>query len=67
MGFVQSDLKLDGDAPVRVRPGVGEWGPVEVTTTSAKKRGRLIVPLLFVLALVVLIVVGFFWYKALHG
>ena len=67
MGFVVSDLNLDGDAPVRVRPGVGEWGPVEVPATSAKKRGRVVVPLLFVVALVVLVTAGFFWFKALHG
>ncbi len=67
MGFVFSDLKLDGDAPVRARPEVGEWGPMEVASTAAKKRGRLVVPLLFVVALVVLAVAVFFWFKVVHG
>ena len=67
VGDVVSDLKLDGDTPVRVRPGVGEWGPVEVPTTSAKKRGRVVAVLLFAVALVVIVVAGFFWFKALHG
>jgi len=67
VGFVFSNLKLDGDTPVRARPGVGEWGPVEVTTTAAKKRGRVIAVLLFVVALVVLVAVGYFWFKNLHG
>jgi len=67
MGLVFSDLKLDGDAPVRAQPVVGEWGPVDVTSTAAKKRGRVLAVLLFVAALVVLVVAGFFWFKALHG
>lgn len=67
VGNVVSDLKLDGDAPVRARPGVGEWGPVDVPATSAKKRGRLVAVLLFAAALVVIVVAGFFWFKTLHG
>ena len=67
MGFVFSDLKLDGDAPVRARPAVGEWGPVEVTATAAKKRGRLLAVLFFILALAVLLAAGFYWFKTIHG
>lgn len=67
MGFVVSDLKLDGDAPVRVRPEVGEWGPVNVTPTATKKRGRLMVVLFFIIALVVLVAVGAFWFSRIHG
>jgi len=67
VGYIFSDLKLDGDAPVRVQPGVGEWGPVEVPATSAKKRGRMLAALLFVVALVVLVVASYFWFKAIQG
>ena len=62
-----SDLKLDGDAPVRARPGVGEWGPVQVTTTAAKKRGRLVTIVFFVGALIVLTLAGYYWFMQIHG
>lgn len=67
MGFVFSDLKLDGDAPVRVQPSVGEWGPVEVVSTAAKKRGRILAVCCFVVALAVISIAVFFWFKAVHG
>ena len=67
MGFVFSDLKIDGDAPVRARPTVGEWGPVQVTPTAAKKRGRWLAVLFIFVALIVLVVAGYFWFIQLHG
>jgi len=67
VGFILSDLKLDGDAPVRAQPTVGEWGPVLVTSTAAKKRGRVIAVIFFVVALVVLVVAGYFWFRQIHG
>jgi len=62
-----SDLKLDGDAPVRARPEFGEWGPMEVTGTAAKKRGRALVVVFFVLALVVLLAAAYIWFRLVHG
>jgi hypothetical protein len=65
MGQVFSDLDLDGDAPVRARPGVGEWGPQNVITTAQKKRQRIWAVLAFVVALCVIIAMGTFWYHEL--
>ena len=67
MGYIFSDLRLDGDAPVRAQPSLGEWGPVEVPATSAKKRGRMLAVVLFVAALVVLVVAGYIWFRVIHG
>ena len=67
MGYAFSDLKLDGDAPVRAQPAVGEWGPVEVPTTAKKKRGRALAAVVFVFALVLLVVAGYIWFKTIHG
>ncbi|MCL1840558.1 MAG: hypothetical protein FWF75_02250 [Propionibacteriaceae bacterium] len=65
MGQVFSDLNLDGDAPVRARPGVGEWGPQNVITTGQKKRQRVWAVLAFVLVLCLIIGLGAFWYHEL--
>ena len=62
-----SDLNLDAEAPVRARPGVGEWGPVQVTTTASKKRGRIVTALFFVVVLAVLVAAGTFWFLQIHG
>jgi len=67
MGQVFSDLDYDGDAPVRARPVLGEWGPQEVTSTTSRKRQRVTVVLVFVLALIVIIGVGTMWYKLIWG
>ena len=67
MGFIFSDLDLDGDAPVRARPAVGDWGPVEVPSTAGKKRGRLIAVGLFIVAGAALLVASYLWFKAIHG
>ena len=67
MGFIFSDLKLDGEAPVRARPDVGEWGPVQAVSTASKKRGRWLPVLAFVGALVVLLFFGYIWYIEIHG
>ena len=37
---LNSDLKLNVGAPPRVRPLMGEWGPVEVPATRKKRRMR---------------------------
>ncbi|WP_156860241.1 hypothetical protein [Propionibacterium sp. oral taxon 192] len=35
-----SDLNINGDLPVRVQPGLGEWGTSRVPTTREKNRAR---------------------------
>jgi len=67
VGLLFSDLKLDGEAPVRARPDVGEWGPVQAISTATKKRSRLQVVLAFVAALAVLLAAGYFWFIQVHG
>lgn len=58
---IWSNLNLNGPVPARVRPAIGEWGPQALPSTKAKKRGRWIAPLAFLAALVLLILVGWFF------
>jgi hypothetical protein len=37
---LNSDLNLNVGAPPRVRPQMGEWGPVDVLPTRKKRRMR---------------------------
>lgn len=62
-----SNLDLNGDAPVRVQPKVGEWGPERVPTTQAKRRMRIWVVLAFTAAVVALCLLGWYFYKVLNG
>jgi hypothetical protein len=64
---VFTNLNLDGDAPVRARPELGEWGPVEVDSTAAKKRHRIYAVIAFVVALVIITAAVTFWYRAVMG
>lgn len=57
-----SNLNLNGPVPARVRPSIGEWGPVGLPSTKQKKRGRWLAPVFFTLALAVVVLTGwFFW------
>lgn len=67
MGKFFSDLDLTGDAPVRVRPRLGEWGPLEVPTTTRKKRARIVVSVVFVVAGTAVGLLMWFFYRALQG
>lgn len=62
-----SNLSLDGDAPIRVRPEIGEWGPERVILTRQKKRQRVWVGAAYVAAVTALFVVGYFFYLVLTG
>lgn len=62
-----TNLDLDGSAPVRVRPRVGEWGPAMVLTTAQKKRQRIKIGVFFVLAIVAICLLGWFFYRVLMG
>lgn len=63
---LNSDLNLNTGATPRVRPGIGEWGPMDVLTTRKKKRMRWWT--ILVLVGVTAAVVGYaFWiYTLLH-
>lgn len=61
-GRLWSDLNLNGPVPARVRPSIGEWGPVGLPSTKQKKRWRWLTPVFFALALAAVVLTGwFFW------
>ena len=62
-----SDPDLHGDAPARVRPRLGEWGPTMVRSTRSKRRQRVLVTLGFVVALVALVVAWWIFYRMMTG
>ena len=56
----------DGDAvpvPLRVQPGIGEWGPEEVVTARARVRRRALAPLAFMTVVMAILTLGtwLFW------
>ena len=59
---VWSNLNLTGAVPARVRPTIGEWGPTGLPSTKKKKRGRWLAPVFFTIALIAVVVAGwYFW------
>ncbi|WP_091968255.1 hypothetical protein [Propionibacterium cyclohexanicum] len=62
-----SNLDLDGGAPVRARPRLGEWGPELVATTRRKKRLRVWAAAVFVLAASLVGVLMYVFYRILMG
>ena len=66
MGFF-TNLDLDGQTPERTRPRVGEkqWAPTGVPTTKRKKVQRVLAPIAFVVALAVLVGVGYYFFRIL--
>lgn len=62
-----SDPDLHGDAPARVRPRLGEWGPTMVPSTRSKRRQRVLVTVGFVVALVVLVAAWWVFYWMMTG
>lgn len=59
---IWSNLNLNGPVPARVRPTIGEWGPLGVPSTRHKKRVRWLTPVLFVLAIAAVVLTGwYFW------
>ncbi|MCL2483289.1 MAG: hypothetical protein FWF43_07740 [Propionibacteriaceae bacterium] len=57
-----TNLKLHGDTPLRVQPGVGEWGPSQVMTTKRKRRVRWMWVIAFVLIATLLFFFGHYVY-----
>ena len=60
-----TNLDLNDDAPTRVQPIAGEWGPVEVVSTRAKRRARWLWVIAFVLVTTVIFVFGHWVYGLL--
>ncbi|SDB85376.1 hypothetical protein GA0111570_10550 [Raineyella antarctica] len=67
MAKLFSDPDLHGDAPARVRPRLGEWGPTLVPSTRSKRRQRVVVSVVFVVALAVLVTAWWVFYWMMTG
>ena len=64
---LNSNLNLNAGAPPRVQPRLGEWGPLRVPATRAKKRMRWWVSLAFVGAIAGLVLYGWWVNTMLNG
>lgn len=63
---LNSNLNLNEGAPPRVRPALGEWGPIEVPATRVKRRHRWFAIGAFVVILAVIIGYGYYLWTMLH-
>ena len=59
---VFTDLDLNSNTPIRVQPGLGEWGPNEIMPTKRKKLTRWIWSGALILVVGTLFVFGHFVY-----
>ena len=62
-----SNLNLHGDTPPRVRPTLGEWGPLQVPTTRQKRRMRIWVGLALLGTMIAVFLLGWYVYHAMTG
>lgn len=58
---------LHGNTPPRVRPRLGEWGPIEVPAYRAKRRLRGWIWVGFAAAVIAITLLGWYLYAALTG
>ncbi|PKQ32734.1 MAG: hypothetical protein CVT62_01375 [Actinobacteria bacterium HGW-Actinobacteria-2] len=63
---LNSNLNLNEGSPPRVRPVMGEWGPVDVPNTRTKKRQRWYAIIAAVVALAAVSALGFYMWTILH-
>lgn len=62
---LNSNPNLNEGTPPRVRPALGEWGPVQVPSTRAKRRHRWFAVAALVLALAILGGYGYYMWTIL--
>ena len=67
MAKLSSNLNLNGSTPPRVQPTIGEWGPLLLPSTRAKKRMRIWVGLALLAAMVAIFLLGWYVYHAMTG
>ncbi|MFC7624975.1 hypothetical protein [Microlunatus sp. GCM10028923] len=67
MPKIFSNLNLNGQAPPRVQPSVGEWGPEKVPSTKSKKRMRIWVSLALFGAMLACFLLGWYVYYVMTG
>jgi len=60
-----TNLSLHGNTPLRVQPGVGEWGPQGVMPTKRKRRTRWLWVVAFVAVAAILFYFGHEVYTAI--
>ncbi len=63
---LNSDLNLNVGAPPRVRPQLGEWGPLDVPSTRTKRRMRWWAILAVFLATAAVSAYGYWMYTLLR-
>jgi hypothetical protein len=64
---IWTDLNLHDVTPVRAQPEVGEWGPIRVAATRAKRRMRWLTVLVALAAAAALFTIGRLVYSSLMG
>jgi hypothetical protein len=62
-----SNLNLNGAAPPRVQPALGDWGPEQVPSTRAKRRMRIWVGLALLGAMLAIFLLGWYVYHLMTG
>lgn len=64
---VFTDLDLNAHVPARVQPRIGEWGPIRVPSTRAKKWARVFVGLAAFVVTGALFGLGYWVFTMLNG
>ena len=64
---VFTDLDLNAHVPARVQPRIGEWGPIRVPSTRAKKWARVWVGLAALVVTGALFGLGYWVFTMLNG
>ena len=67
MPRIFSNLNLNGAAPPRVQPTLGDWGPEQVPSTRAKRRMRIWVGLALLGAMLAIFLLGWYVYHLMTG
>ena len=67
MPRVFSNLNLNGSAPPRVQPALGEWGPLRVPSTRQKKRMRIWVGPVLLGTMLACFLLGWYVYYLMTG
>lgn len=67
MPRIFSNLNLNGVAPPRVQPTLGDWGPEQVPSTRAKRRMRIWVGLALLGAMLAIFLLGWYVYHLMTG
>ena len=62
-----SNLNLNGSAPARVQPRLGDWGPELVPSTGQKRRMRIWVGLVLLGLMLAIVGLGWYVYHAMTG